>query len=303
MTIRDIQRFSEIRYQARAYLCYLFTRNIHNNMPSPQLDNILVQLDKIAHEVDNFEALYVLDTKGDQIIDNISKNPDFVLGKGANRSNKAYFYRTVKEKRCVLTDPYPSSLTNALSVTAGFPLYNDKGELCYVICIDISLDDILKISNTSKLDNFFGYFSKIIYTLFAIALFLVSSVVFFNGIENFLQNGFNLAAINIEEMFKATILLTLSLAIFDLVKTIFEEEVLGRSKKVKNGGVHKTMVRFLGSIVIALAIESLMLVFKFAAKEETANIIYAVYLLGGVTLLLIGLSVYLYLVNTKKKRQ
>ncbi|MDR2080334.1 MAG: PDC sensor domain-containing protein [Campylobacteraceae bacterium] len=303
MTIRDIQRFSEIRYQARAYLCYLFTRNIHNNMPSPKLDNILVQLDKIAHEVDNFEALYVLDTKGDQIIDNISKNPKFILGKGSNRSNKAYYYRTVKEKRCVLTDPYPSSLTNNLSVTAGFPLYDDKGELCYVICIDISLEDILKISNTSRLDNCFGYFSKIIYTLFAVALFLVSSVVFFNGIENFLSSGFNLAAINIEEMFKATILLTLSLAIFDLVKTIFEEEVLGRSKRVKNGGVHKTMVRFLGSIVIALAIESLMLVFKFAAKEETANIIYAVYLLGGVTLLLIGLSVYLYLVNIKKKKQ
>lgn len=302
MTIRDIQRFSEIRYQARAYLCYLFTRNIHNNMPSPQLENILVQLDKIAHEVDNFEALYILDPKGDQVIDNISKNPKFVLGKGTNRSNKAYYYRTVKEKRCVLTDPYPSSLTNNLSVTAGFPLYDDKSELCYVICIDISLDDILKISSTSRLDNFFGCFSKVIYTMFAVALLLVSSVVFFNGIENFLLNGFNLAAINIEEMFKATILLTLSLAIFDLVKTIFEEEVLGHSKKVKNGGVHKTMVRFLGSIVIALAIEALMLVFKFAAKEETSNIIYAVYLLGGVTLLLVGLSVYLHLVKVKKRR-
>ncbi|MDR0408291.1 MAG: PDC sensor domain-containing protein [Campylobacteraceae bacterium] len=303
MTIRDIQRFSEIRYQARAYLCYLFTRNIHNNMPSPQLDNILVQLDKIAHEVDNFEALYVLDTKGDQIIDNISKNPKFILGKGINRGNKAYYYRTVKEKRCILTDPYPSSLTNNLSVTASFPLYDDKNELCYVICIDISLDDILKISTTSSLDNFFGYFSKVIYTLFAIALFLVSSVVFFNGIENFLLSGFNLTVINIEEMFKATILLTLSLAIFDLVKTIFEEEVLGYSKKTKNGGVHKTMVRFLGSIVIALAIESLMLVFKFAAKEETANIIYAVYLLCGVTMLLVGLSVYLHLANVKKRKQ
>ncbi|MDR1285560.1 MAG: PDC sensor domain-containing protein [Campylobacteraceae bacterium] len=302
MTIRDIQRFSEIRYQARAYLCYLFTRNIHNNMPSPQLDNILVQLDKIAHEVDNFEALYILDTKGNQVVDNISKNPKFVVGKGLNRSNKAYYYRAVKEKRCVLTDPYPSSLTNNLCITASFPLYDDKNELCYVICIDISLNDILKISNVSNLDNFFGYFSKIIYTLFAIALFLVSSVVFFNGIENFLSSDFNLAVINIEEMFKATILLTLSLAIFDLVKTIFEEEVLGHIKKAKNGGVHKTMVRFLGSIVIALAIESLMLVFKFAAKEETASIIYAVYLLCGVTMLLVGLSVYLYLVNGKKRK-
>jgi hypothetical protein len=91
------------------------------------------------------------------------------------------------------------------------------------------------------------------------------------------------------------------LAIFDLVKTIFEEEVLGHSKKDKNG-VHKTMVRFLGSIVIALAIESLMLVFKFAAQEQTENIVYAVFLLGGVTLLLIGLSVYMRLANRPKAK-
>ncbi|MDR0666159.1 MAG: PDC sensor domain-containing protein [Campylobacteraceae bacterium] len=302
MTIRDIQRFSDIRYQARAYLCYLFTRNIKNGMPKPELEHILLQLDKIANEVENFQALYILDSKGEQAADNISPQPQFISGKGVNRSSKSYFYRAVKEKRCVLTDPYPSALTNDLCVTAGFPLYDDKKRLCYVICIDISLEDILKIIKINRLDGVFGLFSKIIYTFFAAALLLVSTVVFFHGIEFFWLGGFNLAAINMEEMFKATILLTLSLAIFDLVKTIFEEEVLGRSKKQESGGIHKTMVRFLGSIVIALAIESLMLVFKFAAQGETASIIYAVYLLAGVTFLLIGLSIYLRLVNKKRAK-
>ncbi|MDR1976742.1 MAG: cache domain-containing protein [Campylobacteraceae bacterium] len=300
MTIRDIQRFSDIRYQARAYLCYLFTRNIKNGMPKPELEQILLQLDKIAHEVESFQALYILDAKGEQLSDNICADPKFAIGKGTNRSNKSYFYRAVKEGRCVLTDPYPSALTNDLCVTAGFPLYDDKKKLCYVVCIDISLEDILKIIKINRLDGVFGVFSKVVYTFFAIALLLVSSVVFFHGIEIFSLNGFNISAIKMEEMFKATILLTLSLAIFDLVKTIFEEEVLGRSKKSESGGIHKTMVRFLGSIVIALAIEALMLVFKFAAQGETENIIYAVYLLGGVTFLLIGLSIYLYLVNKKK---
>jgi hypothetical protein len=299
MTIRDIQRFSDIRYQARAYLCYLFTRNIKNGMPKPELEHILLQLNKIAHEVESFQALYILDPKGEQITDNISPEQQFAIGKGVNRGSKSYFYRAVKEKRCVLTDPYPSVLTNDLCVTAGFPLYDDKKRLCYVICIDISLEDILKIIKINRLDGVFGIFSKIIYTFFAIALLLVSAVVFFHGIEMFSLNGFNLVAINMDEMFKATILLTLALAIFDLVKTIFEEEVLGHSKKPENGSIHKTMVRFLGSIVIALAIESLMLVFKFAAQGETANIVYAVYLLGGVTFLLIGLSIYLRLVNKK----
>ncbi|MFV0480745.1 MAG: PDC sensor domain-containing protein [Campylobacteraceae bacterium] len=299
MTIREIQQFSEVRYQARAYLCYLFTRNMPSKLPNPNLEDIIKQLNKISQEVDDFDALYILDTDGNQIISNISKNEDYVIGKDVNRSSKAYFYRAVKEKRCVLTDPYPSSLTNNLCVTAGYPLYDDKGELKYVICIDVSLENILKIAQPSPITQIFEKFTKITYTLFSFALFIISSVMFYHGVESFVHAGINLTNINIEEMFKSTILLTLSLAIFDLVKTIFEEEVLGQSKKNSSIGLHKTMVRFLGSIIIALAIEALMLVFKFALTNPE-NILYAVYLVGGVTLLLIGLSVYLRFANTNK---
>ena len=52
------------------------------------------------------------------------------------------------------------------------------------------------------------------------------------------------------------------------------------------------MIRFLGSIIIALSIEALMLVFKFALIGPE-KIIYAVYLVGAVTMLLLGLSFYL----------
>ena len=292
MNVKEIEQFSQIRYQARAYLCYLFTRNMPSGLPSPNIESIRKLLDKIAHEVDDFDALYILDKNGVQMFDNIAKNDIFKIGKDKDRSDKSYYYRAVKEGRCVLSDPYPSSLTNDLCVTAGFPVYDDKRELHYVVCIDISLTNILKIVRPSPAVQIFENFTKFIYVLFSIALLLISSVMFFYGVETFLHNGMNLTKINIEEMFKATILLTLSLAIFDLVKTIFEEEVLGQSKKSMNAGVHKTMVRFLGSIIIALAIEALMLVFKFALINPE-NIIYAVYLVVGVTLLLIGLSVYL----------
>lgn len=298
MNIREIQQFSQIRYQARAYLCYLLTRNMPNGLPNPSLETILNKLDKIAHEVDGLDALYVLDSNGEQIIENISKNVNLQVGKGINRSSKSYYYRAVKEKRCVLSDPYPSSLTNDLCVTAGYPLYDDKGELCYVVCIDVSLESILKIAELNLLTRTFNYFTKIVYSFFSLALFAIASVMFFHGIENFVLSGINLTNIDIEEMFKATILLTLSLAIFDLVKTIFEEEVLCQNKKSTSIGIHKTMVRFLGSIIIALAIEALMLVFKFALMQPE-NIIYAVYLVAGVTLLLIGLSVYLKTVNAQ----
>ncbi len=124
-------------------------------------------------------------------------------------------------------------------------------------------------------------------------------LLFYNGLANLVNQGIMSAIENIDMMFKSTILLTLSLAIFDLVKTIFEEEVLGRHKRNNTSGIHKTMVRFLGSIVIALAIEALMLVFKFAITDPT-HIISAVYLIGGVAVLLISLAYYVKSVSNKE---
>ena len=106
--------------------------------------------------------------------------------------------------------------------------------------------------------------------------------------------------LDIKSVFEATILITLSLAIFDLVRAIFEEEVLGRQKSQDSKVVHQTMTRFLGSIVIALAIESLMLVFKFAITAPE-KLLYAVYLIGAVTCLLIGLALYVKLTTHLKR--
>ena len=61
------------------------------------------------------------------------------------------------------------------------------------------------------------------------------------------------------------------------------------------------MIRFIGSIIIALAIESLMLVFKFAITGPE-KIIYAIYLIGAVALLMISLAIYIKL-NLISKNQ
>ena len=297
MVVREIQQFAEVRPRARAYFCYLFTRNMPNRLPNPSLDEIEKALDKIVNEVDGFEALYVLDKNGVQITHNLTNKIEYKGGKGENRSNKSYFYRAVRQKRCVLSDPYPSSLTNSLTVTASFPIYNDKGELIFVACMDISLEHVLKIAHPSSSQSLFGDFVKIAYSAFSLALLTVAFLLFYKSISTLLGGGIVTAFQNIEMMFKSTILLTLSLAIFDLVKTIFEEEVLGRHKKDDSHGIHKTMVRFLGSIIIALAIEALMLVFKFAITDAT-HILTAVYLIGGVSVLLVSLAFYVKSVST-----
>jgi len=292
LQIKEIQQYSEVRPKARAYLCYLLSRNIPNRTPEVTLDTIMSALKKIKKEIKEIDALYVLDPKGRQIVNNVSRIQAYRTGEGENRAMRAYYYRAVREKRCILTDPYPSKIGGTLVVTAAYPVYNDRGQLQYVVCADIPLDKLLKMVHPASAETLFGKFSKIGYTMFSVALLAVALLLFLNGIKSFLTYGFNFIHIDIKEMFEATILLTLSLAIFDLVKAIFEEEVLGEQKRGEHDEIHKTMVRFLGSIIIALAIEALMLVFKFAIIDPE-KLVYAVYLIGGVTLLLLGLSFYL----------
>ena len=305
MQIKEIKEYAEVRAKARAYLCYIIGRNISNTIQNGDVQTVLAKLEGLNGSIEKAEAIYALDGEGIQIIDNVSKNKKIRgTGKGADRSGRAYFYKTIKEHRCVLTEPYPSLISNTMVVTASFPIYDEKDNLLCIICIDISLANILRMVHPSSIDSLSGTISKLTYTAFSIALAAVSLFLFIKGVGAFLHFGIDFSAIDINEMFKATILLTLSLAIFDLVKAIFEEEVLGKEKKEGAGDGHQTMIRFLGSIIIALSIESLMLVFKFALTDP-GQLIYAVYLIFGVSLLLISLSIYIKFnqKNTKNTKE
>jgi hypothetical protein len=152
---------------------------------------------------------------------------------------------------------------------------------------------VLQITHPMAMHSLFGRLFRYGYAAFTFMLAMVAILLFIKSITTFLHFGYDIRAIEIKEVFESTILLTLALAIFDLVKTLFEEEILGRNRQ-ESGATdpHKTMVRFLGSIIIALSIEALMLVFKFAMTDP-AMLVNAIYIIGGVSLLLISLAVYI----------
>ena len=143
MVIKEFQKFEEARGRARAYFCFLLGRNIPERLPNPDIDQIKKALYKILGEVDDFEALYILDKNGIQITDYITTKDNLKGGKGNNRSNRSYFYRVLQEKKCVLTDPYPSSITKNLTVTTAYPVYDINNELIFIVCVDISLENLL----------------------------------------------------------------------------------------------------------------------------------------------------------------
>jgi len=301
MLTREIKYFSENRVKARAYFCYLFSHNLPNKLPSVTPTAIIGNLQKIKRDLLVCDGVYLLDEKGVQVSPTFLNNGDELESDiGKIRSNRAYYYRAMHEKRCSITDPYPSLITNALTVTASQPIMDENGEIKYVACLDIPLSEVIRISAPSRLSKASRNFFRFSYASFSLALAMVALLLFVKGIEEFLHNGIYFYNIEIKHIFEATILLTLSLAMFDLVKTLFEEEVLGKDKGEENShDPHKTMVRFLGSIIIALSIEALMLVFKFAMTQPD-KILNAVYIIAGVSLLLVSLGTYIKL--TSKKR-
>ncbi|MBK2000243.1 PDC sensor domain-containing protein [Campylobacter sp. LH-2024] len=294
MFIKDMQRFEDNRYKARAYMTYILTRNLPNKLPDIRLESIRAALDKIEHDISVFDALYILDTSGRQIGNAIALKKEYETGDGEDKSSKAYFYRAVNLKRCTLSDPYPSVLNSELCVTASMPIYDNKDNLLFVVCIDISLANILKMIETGYSETIFTYFSRIVYFCFAVVLFIITCFLFQKGLFSLFHPK---GEVGIQVIFQSTIAITLALAIFDLTKTIIEEEVFGKTKKEING-IQKTMVRFLGSIIIALAIEALMLVFKLVSSD-LSQMLYVFYLIGSINLLLIGLSIYLFAVKYK----
>lgn len=298
MVASDIQKFSEGRTKARAYFSYLFSKNIPNRLPSLSAEMIMPRLLKMKADQENCEGVYLLDNRGVQVTPTFTATKQLDDDAGKIRAHRAYYYRAVREERCTITDPYPSLITGDLTVTASQPIFNENGELKYVACMDMPLEDVLKVASQNTSDVFFSKLFKYSYGIFSFALIAVSILLFFKGVGSFFSHEIAPSTFAIKDVFEATILLTLSLAIFDLAKTLIEEEILGRNKENSISGPHKTMVRFLGSIIIALSIEALMLVFKFAITDPE-KLLYAMYIVAGVAMLLVGLAVYIKFTKLK----
>lgn len=298
MVAADIQDYSQSRTKARAYFCYLFSKNIQDRLPSLSPEMILPRLLKIKADLEHCDAVYLLDYKGIQVSSTFTQHAQIDEDIGKIRADRAYYYRAMREKRCSVTDPYPSLLSSELTVTASKPIFDENGEIKYVACLDMPLDEVLKIAHLNTFDTFFNRFFKISYGIFAVALIAIAVLLFFKGIQSFFVNEISLNNFEIKNVFEATILLTLSLAMFDLTKTIIEEEITGQNQEHDIAGPHKTMVKFLGSIIIALSIEALMLVFKFAITDPE-KLLYAMYIMGGVGVLIISLAVYLKFTKEK----
>lgn len=170
------------------------------------------------------------------------------------------------------------------------------------IVFDFELYTLLKELSLIDGHKIFSKFTRCMYGLFGFiltgfslalityALYIVGILVFGNG-EDLLSS-----------LFRSIIALTLGLAIFDLSKTILEHEVFYKRLSRKNNLENRLLARFLTSIIIALSIEALMVVFKIALSDYS-QMLHAFYLIAGIGIMIASLSLFIFIMRYRGHRE
>ena len=82
-----------------------------------------------------------------------------------------------------------------------------------------------------------------------------------------------------------------AIAVFDVAKYLFEDEVRRGSERRSAAEARRSLTKFLSTIVIALFLESLVVVFK-TAREDVALLVYPTLLVLASVVVLVGLGAY-----------
>jgi len=130
------------------------------------------------------------------------------------------------------------------------------------------------------------------YLFLSATLFLASIYLVYQALRNLWLIAREISGpVNIPLLLESIILVTLSIAIFDLGKATVEEELVRGTDYLKHSEVRRGLTRFLTAVTIAASIEVLMLIFKFSL-DEPENLKFAALLLIGLALLIIALGLY-----------
>jgi hypothetical protein len=202
--------------------------------------------------------------------------------------DKSHYFTRLKldEDNIFISNPYIHYRTGKASISVVH--FVDGSYYVFDINLIFLLEELKLIEYNSVHDKF----KRSIYFMGSSFLALVSFALIFYGGAIFFMVMLSLNEVDfLHDVFKSIISITLGLAIFDLARQIFEQEVMFQSFHRAEDKEYKVLSKFLVSIIIALSIESLMVVFKLAL-DDTAGMLSAFYLLIGTTLMFVGLGYY-----------
>lgn len=214
-------------------------------------------------------------------------------------ASKAFYFNKVlfNSKPYFLSNPYINGFTGNTNVT--YAVTTPQG---YIV-VDLDVVSILEQLSLIQSHKLSRNINKFVYGFMGFSLLFFAVFLGIYAIYIFTSSLFMLEHFDLESTFKAIIALTLGLAIFDLSKTILEQEIFFKSIAGQERNESKVFSKFLISIIIALSIEALMVVFKIAIFDYT-DMIHAFYLILGVSLMIFAVGKYnSYMFQTQEKKE
>jgi uncharacterized membrane protein YczE len=244
------------------------------------------------------DIIYTLDGDGKQVSPNISRtslNKNVTTGIGVDRSYRPYFIEASVSDGVIVTSPYLSTSSHNLCISSALKHKNKAGEVLGIIVLDIDLNLAIEfLMGDSKRKRFHPFFTSI-YSCIVLGLFFIVGILLFSAGTEIYDLILDPTSEKLHiKPFSIIIFLTLALAIFDLAKTTVEEEVLMHKDILRHSSTRRTITRFIATILIAVSIEALLLMFK-SVLGSPEYLSKAVAMMATSVGLLIGLGVYVYL--------
>lgn len=264
--------------------------SIHNNGHIRHYE--LTEMQEFFSIFPSLELIYIADQSYNQTSPNITRNS---VDESSIGKNRAYLISKVeaRDENVAISTPYISSATGEPCVT----LMYSYGEQYFFF--DFNLIILLTRFGVLERHTLFNRVTKYFYLAMGISLMFFSLMSIGYAFYDYLSSQlFTPENYSLESVFKPIIALTMGLAIFDLAKTLLEREVFFKAYSDKKDE-NRLLLKFLTAIIIALSIEALMVVFKIAL-DDPSQMIYALYLIIGVSLIILSLSVYSKFVINEK---
>ncbi|QIB35867.1 GNAT family acetyltransferase [Ancylobacter pratisalsi] len=135
-----------------------------------------------------------------------------------------------------------------------------------------------------------SFLIRIVFAVAACAIMVVAAVLLvyapYSAIEESLSGGRPVS----HTLFSAVGYLIVAIALFDVAKYFFEEEVPAQRERRTAADARRGLTKFISTIIIAVFLEALVLVFE-TSRENVSDIVYPALLMGAgcVTLISLGL--------------
>lgn len=273
-------------YGANAPLIQKF---ILTSLGKVRLKVLNVQLnERLFKTFPSLELLYKCDEGFVQNSPNIFINKEDHSQIGEDRS---YLVNEVEiQKGHYISEPYISTATGILCITVVYQVGDGY------LFMDFRLRNLLERFDLIEKNDVFKRLNRSSYAIIGGGLLFFAVFVVLYGFYSFGSYFFAQEPLTLDIVFKPIIALTLGLAVYDLGKTIIEQEVLPRTQRVSDVFNAKTLLNFSVSIIIALLIEALLVVFKISIHNYK-DLPYASTLIAALAFLLLVFAVFIYLVR------